>query len=92
MTPDCITAFNELKLGKSLKWIIYKISDNWKEIVVEETSKTADYEAFREKLVAAKSCGKDGKEGIGPRYAVYDMEYDAPGGEGKRYVDCSVES
>ena len=67
MTPECITAFNELKLGKSLKWIIYKISDNWKEIVVEETSKTGDYESFREKLLSAKSLAKDGKESIGPR-------------------------
>lgn len=68
MTPECITTFNELKLGKSLKWIIYKISDNWKEIVVEETSKTGDYEAFREKLLSAKSVGKDNKESIGPRW------------------------
>ena len=69
-----------------MKWIIYKISDTWKEIVVEETSTVDDYDAFREKLLAAKSKGKDGKEGVGPRYAVYDVEYDAPGGEGKRYV------
>ncbi|KAI9725852.1 MAG: cofilin [Chrysothrix sp. TS-e1954] len=84
VTPDCITQFNDLKLGKSIKWIIYKISDTWKEIVVEETSTTGDYEAFREKLVNAKSKGKDGKEGKGPRYAVFDLEYDATGGEGKR--------
>jgi hypothetical protein len=68
-----------------LKWIIYKISDNWKEIVVEESSKDADYDTFREKLINSKSMDKAGKEGIGPRYAIYDFEYDAPGGEGKRY-------
>lgn len=84
VAPDCITKFNELKLGKSLKWIIYRISDNWKEIVVEDSSTEPDYEKFREKLVNAKSKGKDGKEGVGPRYAVYDAEYDAAGGEGKR--------
>ena len=27
-----------------------------------------------------------GKEGKGPRYAVYDFEYELEGGEGKRYV------
>lgn len=53
---------------------------------MEETSKEGNYEGFREKLVSAKAKGKDGKEGPGPRYAVYDVEYDAPGGEGKRYV------
>ncbi len=86
VTPDCITTFNELKLGKSLKWVIYKISDNGKEIVVEESSKDNDYEVFREKLLSAKSKDKSGKEGHGPRYAVYDVEYDAQGGEGKRCV------
>lgn len=83
---DCIEKFNTLKLGKAIKWITYKISDNWKEIEVEETSDTADYEVFRQKLLNAKSKGKDGKEGPGPRYAVYDMEYEAPNGAGKRYV------
>lgn len=84
VAPDCISTFNELKLGKDIKWIIFKISDNWKEIVVEETSKTADYEVFREKLVSAKSKDKAGRDTIGPRYAVYDVEYDQ--GEGKRCV------
>ncbi|KAK3632304.1 hypothetical protein LTR56_016437 [Elasticomyces elasticus] len=86
VSPDCITAFNELKLGKGQtpKWIIYKISDDWKEIVVEETSTEADYPKFREKLLAAKSKNKKGEEGMGGRYAVYDFEYEAPNGEGKR--------
>lgn len=52
--------------------------------MVDEKSDKDDYEAFREKLVQAKSKGKDGKEGPGPRYAVYDLEFDAPGGAGKR--------
>lgn len=47
--------------------------------MVEDSSKEANYEGFREKLIAAQSAGKPG-----PRYAVYDFEYDAPGGEGKR--------
>ena len=87
VTPECITAFNDLKLGKSTKWIIYKISDDWKEIVVEDSSKSADYSTFREKLLNAKSKDRRGNEGIGGRYAVYDMEYET-GGEGKRYAIC----
>ncbi len=86
MAPECISAFNELKLGKDLKWIIYKISDDWKEIVVEETSKEADYQVFRDKLLNAKSKDRKGKEGIGGRYAVYDVEYDLESGEGKRFA------
>lgn len=67
--------FNELKLGKSLKWVIYKISDDKKSILVDETSSEDNYEAFREKLIAA-----------GPRYAVYDIAYEVPGA-GKRYAN-----
>jgi cofilin len=78
-----VQAFNDLKLGNKHKWIIFKISDDWKEIVVEETSKDADYSAFREKLLNAKSKNKRGEEGIGGRYAVYDVDYDAEDG-GKR--------
>jgi len=84
VSQECISSFNELKLGKSTKWIIYKISDDWKSIEVEETSQTADYEQFREKLVSAKSKGKNGKEGPGPRYAIYDFEYEVEEGAGKR--------
>ena len=84
VTPECIQAFNDLKLGKSTKWIIYKISDDWKEIQVEETSTDPDYSKFREKLLNAKSTDKKGNEVMGGRYAVFDVEYDLEGGEGKR--------
>jgi Cofilin/tropomyosin-type actin-binding protein len=84
VAPECISAFNELKLGKDIKWIIYKISDDWKEIVVEETSKDPDYGVFREKLLNAKSKDKRGKEGIGGRYAVFDIQYELESGEGTR--------
>ncbi|KAF2446527.1 cofilin [Karstenula rhodostoma CBS 690.94] len=84
VSPECISAFNDLKLGKDTKYIIYKISDDWKEIVVEETSKVDDWSAFREKLINAKSKDKKGKEGIGGRYAVYDVSYELESGEGTR--------
>jgi len=84
VAPECITAFNELKLGKSMKWIIYKISDDWKEIVVEETSKESEWADFREKLLNAKSKDRKGKEGIGGRYAVFDVQYELESGEGTR--------
>lgn len=84
MAPECISTFNELKLGKDIKWIIYKISDDWKEIVVEETSKEANFDVFREKLLNAKSKDRKGKEGIGGRYAVFDVEYELDSGEGTR--------
>ena len=56
--------------------------------MVEETSKEADYPTFREKLINAKSKDRKGNEGIGGRYAVFDVEYDLDSGEGKRYDWC----
>ena len=83
VNPECISVFNELKLGKGgPKYIIYKISDDQKEIVVDEIGKEADYNVFREKLVAAKE--KNGKSR--PSYAIYDVEFELEGGEGKRFV------
>jgi len=84
VAPECVTKFQELKLGKSIKYIIYKLSDDYKQVVVEETSEQADWEVFREKLVNAKSKTKTGKEVKGPRYAVYDFAYDLASGEGSR--------
>jgi len=83
VNPECVTAFNELKLGRGgPKYIIYKISDDQKEVVVDEIGKEADYNVFREKLIAAKE--KNGKSR--PSYAVYDVEFELEGGEGKRLV------
>jgi len=65
-----------------VKYVIYKISDNMKEIVVEEKSGETDYEVFREKLASSQ----DAKGNPAPRYATYDVEYDLGGGEGKRCV------
>ena len=85
VSPECISKFNELKLGKSIKYIIYKLSDDYKEIVVEDSSSDPDWETFQSKLLNAKS-GHKGKEGKGPRYAVYDFQYELDGGEGTRYA------
>jgi len=84
ISPDCVTKFNELKLSKKIKYILYKLSDDYKEIVVEVVSEDSDWDNFREKLINATSKNKMGKEGKGPRYAVYDFSYDLASGEGTR--------
>ena len=89
VAPECISTFNELKLGKgSIKFIIYKLSDDYKQVVVEETSQEPEWDVFRNKLLSAKTVHK-GKEGNGPRYAVYDFEYELAAGEGKRLVSAA---
>lgn len=69
-----------------MKYIIYKLNDEYTDVVVEETSNDRDWETFRKALINAKSKDKRGNEGVGPRYAVYDFEYELPGGEGTRCV------
>lgn len=86
ITDECITTFNEFRMsggskGAKTKFIIFKIADNKKEVVIDEVSQDPDYEVFRSHLDAAR----DGKGNPAPRYAVYDVEYDLGGGEGQRY-------
>ena len=74
VSAECVTKFNELKLNKKIKFIIYKLDDNYKEIVIDEASENGDWEVFREKLINAQSksktvcilestCGEAGKCG-----------------------------
>lgn len=53
--------------------------------MVEHSSSDGDWENFQQKLLNAKASHK-GKECKGPRYAVYDFQYELEGGEGTRYV------
>ncbi|KAF4984683.1 hypothetical protein FZEAL_199, partial [Fusarium zealandicum] len=71
-------------LNKKYKYIIYKLSDNYKEIVVEEASDDKEWDSFREKLINATSKSRTGAVGKGPRYAVYDFEYSLASGDGIR--------
>jgi hypothetical protein len=59
VNAECVTAYNDLKLNKKYKYVIYKLSDDNKEIVVDSTSEEApEYEQFREKLINAQSKSK----------------------------------
>lgn len=73
IADESLTVFNDLKLGKKYKFVIFKLNDKKTEIVVDETSTAQDYDSFLEKL-PEDEC----------KYAVYDFEYEIGGGEGKR--------
>ncbi|AOA60787.1 GQ67_02162T0 [Komagataella phaffii] len=68
-----MTAFNDLKLGKKHKYVIYKINDSKTEIIVDKISSDESYDAFLEALPEDDS-----------RYAVYDFQYEISSTEGKR--------
>lgn len=55
VSQECITAYNDLKLSKKYKYIIFKLSDDFKEIVIEHASTDKDWDNFRENLVNATS-------------------------------------
>jgi len=60
----CVEKFNEIKMKKTLKYVIFKI-ENRKQIVVEkEGGKDATYEEFSKELPEAE-----------PRYALVDVAY-----------------
>ncbi|KAG2196709.1 hypothetical protein INT47_009619 [Mucor saturninus] len=72
VNSECLDLYQELKLRKSYKYLIFKLSENNQEIVVEKSSETGDYDDFLSQLPDNE-----------PRYAVYDFEYEKPG-DGKR--------
>jgi len=76
VNEECLTEFQQLKLGKKSKYIIFKLSSDNKEIVVEKTSSSSKYDDFLEDLPENE-----------PRYAVYDFEYQK-GDEGIRNKLC----
>lgn len=73
VADESLTAFNDLKLGKKYKYIIYTLNEDKTQIVVKETSLDNDYDSFLEKL-PENDC----------LYAVYDFEYEISASEGKR--------
>ncbi|CCH61176.1 hypothetical protein TBLA_0E01170 [Henningerozyma blattae CBS 6284] len=73
VADESLKAFNDLKLGKKYKFVLYALNDAKTEIIVKETSKDESYDTFLEKL-PENDC----------LYAVYDFEYEISGTEGKR--------
>jgi len=71
VTPDpaCLEAFQELKLRKKHKYIIFTLNAKQTEIIVEKTSTDVDYETFLGDLPEDKC-----------RWAVYDLEFEKEDG------------
>ncbi|EXX63923.1 Cof1p [Rhizophagus irregularis DAOM 197198w] len=72
LSEECLEFFQDLKLKKKYKYILYKLDDSYKSIVLEKAVEEATYDDFVSELTSS-----------GPRYAVYDFDYEKPG-EGQR--------
>ncbi|KAK1245314.1 hypothetical protein MKX08_004943 [Trichoderma sp. CBMAI-0020] len=79
VSPEVSEAFQNLKRSNDknrvLRYIIFKLSDDYSQIEVEHAEADSDWENFREKLLNATSKSKTGAVGKGPRYAVYDFGF-----------------
>ncbi|KAG0694462.1 actin depolymerizing factor [Suillus ampliporus] len=62
--PECLQAFQELKMSKSLKYILFKLNDSRTQIIVDKKSANPDYDEFLDNLPAD-----------GCKWAVYDLHY-----------------
>jgi cofilin len=70
VSDDVLTKFQELKLGHSLRYALFKLSPDHSQVVVDATAPpSATYENFV-KALPANDC----------RYAIFDFEYEADGG------------
>ncbi|KAJ8472447.1 hypothetical protein ONZ51_g8504 [Trametes cubensis] len=73
VNPECLQAYQELKLGKKTKYIIFTLSKDNTEIIVEKKSPpTSTYDEFLADLPEGEC-----------RWAVYDFDFEKEDG-GKR--------
>mmetsp|Transcript_29133 Transcript_29133/g.73834 ORF Transcript_29133/g.73834 Transcript_29133/m.73834 type:complete len:140 (-) Transcript_29133:98-517(-) len=74
VSDDCVTAFNDLKLKHTMKYIIYKMNDKMTEInVLKKSEKEATYDEFLAQLPESEC-----------RYGVFDVEFTDPKTGGQR--------
>merc|ERR1711974_509834 len=73
VNQDCISKFNEFKLKNNNRYLLFKLSDDLSQVVIDkEAPVDASYESFLAEL-PDQDC----------RYAVYNFEYES-GNDGKR--------
>ena len=72
VNDTCLQEYQALKLKKAHKYVIFNLNKDNTEIVVEKTSKSADYDDFIADLPETEC-----------RWAVYDFEFEKEGA-GKR--------
>jgi len=76
VADECLTAWNEIKIGHKHRYVIFDISKDMKEVVVLKTAEpSATYDNFLDDL-PPKDC----------RYAVYDYAFTAGDHESNKLV------
>ncbi|KAF8157885.1 hypothetical protein B0H34DRAFT_433270 [Crassisporium funariophilum] len=68
VSEDCLKDFQELKLKKTNKYIIFTLNKELTEIIVDKKSKDTDYDTFIADLPETEC-----------RWAIYDFEFEKEG-------------
>jgi cofilin len=76
VNSKCLEEYQDLKLRKKYKYIIFTLSNDYKEIVVKKTSESTDYDEFITDLPETECT-----------WAIYDFEFEKEEG-GKRNKIC----
>lgn len=77
---EVVDKYQEIKLGHVYRYILFKLTDDLKEICVDKCGeRNATYDEFLADMHAARSAGEC-------RYAVYDAEYTTPNGPRSKLV------
>lgn len=73
--PDCITIFNDIKLGHKFRYIVYSLTDDLTQIRVLKTAPPAAvYDDFVEDLKEAETLRQC-------RYGIFDAQYQLSDGQ-----------
>jgi len=76
----CKTAFQEVKLGHKHRYIVYKLTDDLKMIVVaSKADPSATYDDFKREMKEAESAQEC-------RYAIFDVEYETVDGQPRNKI------
>jgi len=77
VSKHCTNEMEKMKIQKAYRYIIFKLSEDMKEILVEECgSRDATYEDMRVKLLGNAEC----------RYAACDLQFDDASGKPKSEI------
>jgi cofilin len=77
---DCKTAFQEVKLGHKYRYIVFKLTDDLKQIVVERKAEpSATYEDFTKEMKEAEAAQEC-------RYAIFDVPYETVDGQPRNKI------
>jgi len=77
---ECKVAFQDVKLGHKYRYIVFKLTDDLKRIVVEtKADPSSTYPDFLKQM-------KDAEQAQECRYAIFDVEYDTKDGQPRNKI------